>query len=231
MPAPVVEEAETPVVAEPAPVAIDETVGEPAALERPKRSFNWPIIGAIVGSLLLIGGIYYWLFIADDMGGGSLSSAAPAEKAQGVAAVQLYTITEANIRDKPTTTGSTILGKLPRGSAISGVLKVAEDGSEWLELSEGKGFVATVNLIDTQPPQVVQALNGRTWTTDSRIDIYGPATDSELIESVSEGTKLTLSALVENDYLEVKLADGRLGYIRDSKAILARLGGKPIAIP
>jgi hypothetical protein len=90
--------------------------------------------------------------------------------------------------------------------------------------------VATVNLVETQPPAIVQPLNGRTWVTDSRIDIFAPATDGELLESISEGTKLTLLALVENDFLEVRLADGRIGYVRDGKTVLARLGGKPIAI-
>lgn len=195
---------------------------------KPQR--NWLMIGGIAGALLVFAVSYFFLFIVDDMGGKKGQAASTAEPMATVAAVQLYTITNANIRDRPTTTGSNIIGKLPRGSAISGVLEVSEDGSEWLELSEGKGFVATVNLIDTQPPEIVQPLGDRSWVADARIDIYGPATDSELIDSVSKGAKLTLSGLTDTGLLEVKLADGRLGYIRDGKAILARLGGKPISI-
>jgi hypothetical protein len=122
------------------------------------------------------------------------------------------------------------LGKLPRGSAISGVLKVSEDGNEWLQLSEGKGFVATVNLVEIQPPELVQSLGDRSWTADSRIDVYAAGTDSELLDSVSAGTVLKLSGLTAKGALEVKLPDGRLGYILQGKEILVRLGGKPIAI-
>ncbi len=196
----------------------------------PKPERNWPVILAVVGSLLLIGGAYYWLFIADDIEGSSLSTASTSESAPAAAPVQLFTITNANIRDKPTTSGSTILGKLPRGSAISGVLKVSEDGSEWLELSEGKGFVATVNLVELQPPELVQSLGDRNWTADSRIDVYAAATDSELLDSVSAGTVLKLSGLTANGALEVKFPDGRIGYILQGREILARLGGKPVAI-
>lgn len=195
-----------------------------------KSQRNWWTIGAVAGALLVFAALYFFLFIADDMGANEGIATSVSEPSESIAPVQLYTITSANIRDKPTTVDSNIIGKLPRGSAISGVLKVSEDGSEWLELSEGKGFVATVNLIDTQPPEIAQSLGDRTWVADSRIDIYGPATDSELIESVGEGTKLTLSGLTDTGLIEVELADGRLGYIRNGKEILARLGGKSISI-
>lgn len=202
----------------------------PSSLEEPKPERNWLVIAAIIGTVLLIAGAYYWLFIADDIDGDSLSTASTSESAPASAAVQLFTITNANIRDKPTTVGSTILGKLPRGSAISGILKVAEDGSEWLELTEGKGFVATVNLVEQQPPELVQSLGDRSWTADSRIDIYAAGSDSELLESVSAGTVLKLSGLTADGVLEIKLPDGRIGYVMQGKDILARLGGKPIAI-
>lgn len=203
---------------------------EPPLIEEPGPERNWLVILAVVGSLLLIGGTYYWLFIADDISGGSLSTAGTSESSPTIAQVQLFTITNANIRDKPTTSGSTILGKLPRGSAISGVVKVAEDGSEWLELSEGKGFVATVNLVELQPPELVQRLGDRNWTADGRIDVYAAAAGRELLDSISAGTVLKLSGLTADGALEVKLPDGRIGYILQGKEILARLGGKPVAI-
>lgn len=227
-------EAESAVEKSPSAIVDERVNPEPAfEVEQPvpeetKPERNWPVVAAIVFSLLLIAGAYYWLFIADDVGGGSLSSAGTSESAPQAAQVQLFTITDANIRDRPTTSGSTILGKLPRGSAISGVLKVAEDGSEWLQLSEGKGFVATVNLVEAQPPELAQRLGDRNWTADGRIDVYTADTGSELLDSVSEGTVLKLSGLTANGVLEVKLPDSRIGYVLDGKAILARLGGKPV---
>lgn len=188
------------------------------------------MIGAIIGALLIFAMLYFFLFLADDMRRNDAGPAVAARPAASVASVRLYTTTDANIRDRPTTAGSAIIGKLPRGSAISGMLKVGDDGSEWLQLADGNGFVATVNLVESRPPEIVQSLSGKVWTTDRRIDIYGSVLDSELIDSVGEGTKLALSALTEGDLIEVKLTDGRLGYIRDGKAILARLGGKPITM-
>lgn len=194
---------------------------------KPQR--NWLMIGGVVGAVLVFAALYFFLFIADDMGGSEGTATSVAEPSDGVAPVQLYTITEANIRDMPTTTGSDIIGKLPRGSAISGVLKVGDDGSEWLQLSEGKGFVAKVNLVELQPPELVQMLNDRTWVADDRVDIYAAGTDNELLDSVVTGTKLILVGLTAQGVLEVKLPDGRRGYVLEGKAILARLGGKPIA--
>jgi uncharacterized membrane protein YvbJ len=103
--------------------------------DEPKR--NWLIIVAVIGSIILIGGLYYWLFLADDMRGATDTSystgVADGEKAE---ARQFFVMTEANIRDRATTVGSTILGKMPRGSAVTGVVKLGEDGSsEWLERS------------------------------------------------------------------------------------------------
>jgi hypothetical protein len=69
------------------------------------------------------------------------------------------------------------------------------------------------------------------WTTDGPIDIWAQAdTSSALVDRVSEGTKLTLSGLTANDFIEVKLRKGGIGYIANGAAVLARLGGKPINI-
>lgn len=191
---------------------------------------NWWTTGGIAGAVLLFAALYFFLFIADDMGASDGGLMRVTETSDDVAPVRLYAITEANIRDRPTTTGSDIIGKLSRGSAISGVLKVTEDGGEWLELSEGKGFVAKVNLVERQPPELVETLNDRAWTADDRIDIYAGGTGGELLDSVTAGTKLVLVGLTANGVLEVKLPDGRRGYVLGGKEILARLGGKPIAI-
>ena len=218
---------------EPAPA---EPVAHPvfenaAAEERPAR--NWLFIVGAVGTLLLVGALYFWLFVADDMrGSDSGSSGEDVEVADSGEVRQMFVMTEANIRDKATTVGSTILGKMPRGSAVTGVVKLGEDGTtEWLQLQDGNGFIATVNLSDVQPPEIAKALNDKVWVADSTIDIWSqPDSSSDLRDRVSEGTKLTLSGLTLNDYIEVKLGKGGVGYLADGSAILARLGGKPIAI-
>lgn len=201
--------------------------------ENPTPERSWLIIVAVVGSLLLIGGLYYWLFLADDMGGSEETSySTGADDADKGEAKQFFVMTEANIRDKATTVGSTVLGKMPRGSAVTGAVKLGEDGtSEWLELTDGKGFIATVNLGEVEPPEITKTLNDKAWAADGPVDIWAQAdTSSTLVDRVSEGTKLTLSGLTANDFIEIKLRNGGIGYIADGAAILARLGGKPITI-
>lgn len=197
-----------------------------------KQGWNWQLVGAGAVVFLLLAFLYFWLFVRDDLGSGE-TPAAEVEQSEvaEAATTQLFAMTEVNIRDKPTTVGSNIIGKMPRGSALSGAAKVGEDGTtDWLELSEGKGFVAVANLDDVKPPELLQPLGDKIWVTDTRVDIYGPSTDNELIESAPPGTRLVLSGLIANGVLEVKLPDGRFGYILEGKEIVARLGGKPVLI-
>jgi hypothetical protein len=217
------------------PPSPSEPVFEPAVndLIEEKPGRNWLVIAAAVGTLLIIGALYFWLFVADDMTDSpDTNNSKSIEVGQTAEAKQLFVMTEANIRDKATTVGSQILGKMPRGSAVTGVLKLGEDGiSEWLELSDGKGFIATVNLGETEPPEIAKTLNDKIWAADGALDIWAQAdTSSTLLDRVSEGTKLTLSGLTQNDFIEVKLRKGGVGYIADGASILARLGGRPVAI-
>lgn len=211
------------------------TIFEPAAgvKEGGKPARNRRFMIGAIGMLLMIGGLYFWLFVADDMGSASGGhSGNGVEAGEPAKAKQMFAVTEANIRNKPATVGSLILGKIPRGNMVSGVVQPGADGaSEWLELSGGKGFVAAVNLSATEPPEITQALNDRIWVADSALDIWAqPDIASALLDHVGKGSKLMLSGLTANDFIEVDLHTGGVGYIADGAAVLARLGGKPIAI-
>ena len=221
--------AEEPQMASPPPIA-----PEPVGVIDPQRNeLNWMWIGAVVLTLLLLALLYFFLFVRDDLtdSGEPVPEAAKTE-AVTTAPVQMFTMTEANIRDKATTVGSSIIGKMPRGSALSGVVKLGEDGvTDWMELAEGKGFVSTINLSETQPPVLTKMFGDKIWTVDAATEIWSqPDSNSSLIDRVSEGTKLTLAGLTDNDYIEIKLKNGGVGYIADGAAILARMGGKPVAI-
>jgi hypothetical protein len=220
---------------EPVPMSGEGAVYvEPAlATEAVRPTRNWVVIICAAAVLLLVAALYFWLFVADDMASsGSTAPTTTAESSEAPALEQMFTMTEVNIRDKSTTVASNILGKLPRGSAVTGVLKIGEDGtSEWFELAEGKGFVAAVNLSGTEPPVLVKTLGDKIWTADGAFEIWSqPDSSSTLIDRVSEGTKLTLAGLTGNDYIEVKLKKGGVGYIADGAAIIARANGKPITI-
>ena len=196
----------------------------------PKRT--WIVPAAITATLIVIAALYYWLFLADDMRESAGNSEVSTEAGTSVEAKAYFAMTEANVRDKPTTVDSSILGKMPRGSQVTGVVKLGADGkSSWLELIDGKGFIAMVNLTESEPPEITKALNDKIWVADATLDIWLTADISgNLLERVSEGTKLTLSGLTVNDFIEVKLPKGGVGYLADGAAILARLGGKPVTI-
>lgn len=217
-----------------APLPAPEPAVEPSPQAEPTaiRSWKIPAIATII--VIALGVIYAWLFLADDWASSGAPQNSPvADNASEYAATrQLFAVTEVNIRDKPSTKEGMIIGKLPRGSAVTGTLKMGMDGtSGWFELADGKGYIADVNLAETSPPEITKAMNDKIWVTDTPLDIWqvAGATDS-LLDRVSAGTKLTLSGLTTNDYIEVKMPKGGVGYIADGAAILARLGGRPVTI-
>lgn len=190
------------------------------------------ITGAVVIVALAI--LYYALFLHDDLARGSLEDrVSGGQPAVEQAAPKIYyTTADANIRDRATTQGSSILGKLPRGSTAGGKVIAGEDGtSQWLELEGGKGFVAFANLSEFEPPQIVKPLDDKIWTTDRAIEIWAqPDITSTLLERVGPGTPLTLAGITPGDFIEVKLAQGGVGYIADGERIARLANGKPISI-
>ena len=198
-----------------------------------KKGPNWLLIGGGAGLIVLLA-LYYFLFLHDDMAGDNLEDRIqPAEVSEEVAiSKEFYAVTDANIRDKASTEGSTVLGKLLRGTAATGKLIVGEDGtSNWLELADGKGFIAAINLSEIQPPEIVKPLGDKSWTTDQAIEIWAqPDTASTLVDRVAAGTPLTLFGVTANDFIEVKLKKGGVGYIADGARIAELANGKPIAL-
>ena len=203
------------------------------ASDKPVRR-GWLLPLLVAAALLLAGAFYFWLFVADDLASSADTEQSPVETVTTEKAVtrQMFAVTEVNIRDQPTTVGSKIIGKLPRGSAVTGVLKVGSDGtSGWFELAEGNGFIADVNLSENAMPEIIKPLKDKGWTTDTAMEIWSqPDRASALVDRVGAGTRLTLSALTANDYIEIKLRQGGVGYIAGGAGIVARLGSKPISI-
>jgi hypothetical protein len=202
---------------------------QPVSQAAPKRSRVMP---AALLIMLAFAGLYFWLFVLDDMQDVSVTPTAQQTTGATAEAQIFFTMTEANIRDKPTTAESVILGKLPRGSQVTGVVQTGSAPADgWFELSEGNGFVAMVNLSKSKPPELVTLLNDQPWVVDMPVDVWATtASDSALIDRVRADTMLKLVGLSADNFIEVKLPDNRYGYLADGKSILARLGGKPIAI-
>lgn len=199
-----------------------------------KSSTNskWLMPVAAVVTLLAMAALYFWLFVADDLKREADMPTAEADAASNPGAQTYFTMTDANLRDRPTVTGSVILGKMPRGSQVTGTIQPGS-GPEggWLELSDGNGFIALINLSQFKPPVLVKSLNDQSWVADGLIDVWATTlADSELLDRIREGAKLTLVGTTADNFMEVKLADGRYGYLADAPSILKRLGGKPISI-
>jgi hypothetical protein len=205
-----------------------EDLGEIAEKNGP----NWLLIagGAAILALLIS---YYFLFLRDDMSSGleDRVSAAP-KQVEEVVAKEYFAVADANIRDKASAQGTNILGKVARGNSVSGNAILGEDGTtDWLELADGKGFVAMVNLSETAPPALVKMLGDKNWTTNGPIEIWSqPDTASNLVDRVAPGTTLSLFGITANDFIEIKLKKGGVGYIADGARIAALADGKPIAI-
>ncbi len=200
--------------------------------EAPSASSAKWWIGGGIGLALALGLIYYFAFRYHNEASAVGTPTVQVAPVASEPAKQFYTVTEANIRDKATATGSNIIGKLPRGSTVSGKLASGVDGiSNWLELPDGKGFIGAVNLSETQPPVLTKLLSDKIWAADKAIDIWmQPEGTSNIIDHVAAGTKLTLVGLTANDYIEIKLQKGGVGYIEGGARILAFSDAKPIGI-
>ena len=210
--------------------ALKPKMAAKSAKSAAKRDWRMPFVAVV--AVLAMAALYFWLFIADDLKRGSDMPTTEAGEASNPDAQIFFAMTDANLRSKPTISGSDILGKLPRGSQVTGTIQPGSgvDGG-WLELSDGNGFVALVNLSQNKPPALVKALNDQLWVADGLIDVWATTlADSNLLDRLREGAQLTLVGTTADNFVEVKLADGRYGYLADAPSILARIGGKPIAI-
>jgi zinc-ribbon domain len=194
---------------------------------------NWLLIGGGAGILLLLL-LYYLIFIRDDVSSPVAPATTSKIEAKEVEGAKLYAVADANIRNKATTVGTQISGKLLRGTATSGTVITGEDGTTpWLELDDGKGFVAMSNLSETEPPAITKALGDRIWAADQAMDIFAaPDSSAAVLDRVALGTPLTLFGLTGNDYIEIKLKKGGVGYLADGARIAeaSNVKGKPIAI-
>jgi hypothetical protein len=222
--------------------AVTETTSEPPADAPPQAAVdtpderagpNWLLIGGAAAILLLLA-LYYAVFLHDDVGRQAAPPTPAKVAAKDVVETELFAVADANIRAKATTVDTAILGKLLRGQPATGERVLGEDGvTEWLKLAANKGFIATSNLSEKMPPAIEKPLGDKIWTSDKAITIYAePSTASAQIDSVKAGTPLTLYGLTGNDYIEIKLKKGGVGYIADGARIVALtlVKGKPIAI-
>lgn len=180
-----------------------------------------------VAAFLLLAILYYFLFFADDMGNsqGGRPTATPDTPAaeETVDAKLFYATSAANIRDKATTQESEILGKLKRGDEAKGKVIATEDSGDWLELENGEGFVFMANLSDAAMPTLAQNFGRKTISLAGPVDMYAaPSADAELLDRLSKGLTINISGITENDYAEVILRKGGVGYIANGAEVVKK---------
>lgn len=142
-----------------------------------------------------------------------------------------YVVADANVRDKPTAGGSTVTGKIARGTKLDGALEIGLDGkSQWLKLADGSGYIGAVNLSTSEPPKLSKVMNDQKWTASRTIELRAqPDTSSPLLETVESGGLITLAGLTDTGFVEAKLPKGGVGYFLAAGLNLDATG-EPITI-
>ena len=213
-PSPVAPVSVAPAVA-PLPVA-----DEPAA--GPSRNL---LIGA--GVALLIVALLVWFNRFELLG---LDRPEGKESAALGEETVMYAVANANLRDKATTQGSTITGKLLRGAKVTGVLQLgADSNSQWFKLTDGN-YIPAINLSDTAPPPLARTINKPWYAPDATPLLARPQAGSAVVENAEPGKAYQLIGLTANNFAEVALGKGGVAYFDASGVDLAASSAPPIAI-
>jgi uncharacterized protein YgiM (DUF1202 family) len=144
----------------------------------------------------------------------------------------LFVVADANLRSKATAQGSSISGKVPRGTKVSGVMQMGEDGiSRWFKLADGRGFIGGVNLSVKEPPRLAKTFKDKDWSPATDLELRTlPDATSLILETVKPGAKLVLAGLTESGYAEVKLTKGGVGYFSAEGINLDQSAAPPIRL-
>ena len=187
--------------------------------ELPVQTPEFRNIALGVAAVLIIGLLAFLAFGQEDSSNNAapdkpvvITEAKPA-KPVGQETV-MWTVTDAIVREKPTTKNSKELGKLPRGTKLNGILQMGSDGqSKWLWLADGSGYVGAIILSQNEPPKLVKILGNQTWYAPDAVAIYAlPDSASPQIATIPQGQKIRLAGITENGFAEAELKKG-VGYI------------------
>ncbi len=126
----------------------------------------------------------------------------------------LYIIADANVRDRPTAQGSTLVTKLARATAVTGTMQIGEDQtSAWFKLADGRGYIGGVNLSPNQPPALAKTFSDMKWNVETGTDLLAtPEPSSAVVARLNFGDQTTVAGVTTNGYAEVKRSRGGVGY-------------------
>lgn len=175
------------------------------------------IIAAVILGMLLLGFLYFAVFLdreAPDAPAATASSAPPPPSSTVKVEEQYFVVADANVRDRATSVGTSVVRKEIRGSMLRGTVEIGEDGrTQWLKLSDSSGFVALSNLSSNQPPRLAQTFNNRPFTSMVDVPLHAAPDDSSpVLETMPYGKAIFLSGITDNGFIEAKRAKGGVGY-------------------
>jgi Double zinc ribbon len=185
------------------------------------------IIGAVAAGALLIG-ILFWINRYSWLG-----MEPPLENATAAIGTEktMYVIASANLRDRATSQGSSVVGKLPRGAKVSGVLELGEDGtSNWLKIAESGNYISAVNLSEIEPPALARSLNKSFFASGDTPILAKPQQGAPVLMTAKSGGKLQLVGLTAGGFAEVLLEKGGVGYFDASGIDIEAGSAQPIDV-
>jgi hypothetical protein len=142
-----------------------------------------------------------------------------------------YLIADANIRAQANAKDAAIVTKLKRGTTVIGFAKQGDDPtSQWLKLSDGRGFISFVNLSGVEPPKLTTALNDQSWLPFADTPVkQAPDASSPAKTTAKVGNTYYLAGITENGFVEVKLGKGGVGYVSSADAGLEANGASAVS--
>lgn len=203
--------------------------GAVAPPSQPEPNRTPLIVAAVAGALLLLGVLFWlnryeWLGLERPVETGNTSAALGEE-------AEMYAVATANLRDRPTSQGSEVMGKLPRGTVVKGTLLLGEDGrSNWLKIDESGWFVSAVNLSESEPPALAQRFDKAWYAAGETPILAKPQAGAPVLETASPGRQYRLVGLTSGGFAEVALGKGGVGYFDASGVDLAAASAPPIDI-
>ncbi len=127
----------------------------------------------------------------------------------------LYVVTEANVRNKPTTAGTQVVSKLTRGTKVTGDVVVGAKDQRWLKLAGKEEYVSLVNLAKDEP-EVLASTSNTNATIANRCPVLTEAhADAPIKVTLQPGNKIKITGITPSGYAEFALPKGGVGYAEE----------------
>lgn len=143
----------------------------------------------------------------------------------------LFVAAEANVRDQPTTSGSKVIGKLTRGTSVTGDVIIGAKDQRWLKIAAQEQYVSMVNLTKAALPTLVTTVNQDTAVVTRCPVLTEPNAGAPVKVTLQPGNKIKIVGVTESGFAEFALPRGGVGYVSgEGQACLERPTGTDRAV-